>query len=120
MLVAPAAAAATGLIALIALAGSDTVVRGAPGFLLAVVAAPGLLLFGAPLSHGPVVYLGGVAVSLACWTLFGAIAARRATRRAAATWRDYWRELAWLAGAMWAGLIVALITIDLALGRALF
>jgi hypothetical protein len=118
-LVAPATAAAVGLVALVVLAGSGSVLRGAPGFLLSVLVAPGLLVFGAPLGHGPVVYAAGIALSLTCWTGFGALAARRATARAAATWVDYWRELGWLAGSMWAGLIVALIVADLALGRAL-
>jgi hypothetical protein len=113
-------ATVVGLVALVVLAGSDSPVRGVPGFILAVLVAPGVLVFGAPLAHGPVVYLGGVVVSLACWTLLGALAARRATRRAAATWSDYWRELAWLAGSMWVGLLVALLVADLALGRSLF
>ena len=119
-IVAPALAAASGLLALVLLAGSDSMLRGAPGFLLAVLAAPGVLVFGAPLAHGAGVYLGGVAVSMATWAFFGVLAARRATRRPAATWVDFWRELAWLAGAMWLGLVVALVAVNLTLGRAMF
>ena len=117
---APSLAAASGLLALLLLAGSESVLRGAPGFLLAVLAAPGVLVFGAPLAHGAGVYLGGVALSMATWAFFGVLAARRATRRPAATWVDYWRELAWLAGSMWLGLVVALVAVNLALGRAMF
>ena len=50
----------------------------------------------------------------------GTVAARRATRRPVATWRDFWREYFWLAGGVWLGVIVALVLVALVLGRPIF
>ena len=43
----------------------------------------------------------------------------RATKRPAATWRDFWREYLWLATGVWVGVVAALVAADLVLGRAL-
>lgn len=97
---------------------NDSTVRGVVGFLFAVFAAPLLLVAGAPLRAGTTTYWIAVAASLAMWLVVGAAAARRATRRPVASWRDYWREFFWLAGSIWVGAIVALIVANLILGRA--
>ncbi|MDP9464224.1 MAG: hypothetical protein M3P52_06345 [Actinomycetota bacterium] len=102
------------------LRGHTSFVRGIAGFLTAVLAAPGLLVAGAPLRSGRSVYLVAVAGSAVLWMIVGAIAARRATRIPAATWRDYWREYLWLAVGVWLGVVVALVAVNLVLGRALF
>ncbi len=97
---------------------NDSTVRGVAGFLSAVFAAPLLLVAGAPLRAGTSTYWIAVAASLAMWLLVGAGAARRATRRPVASWRDYWREYTWISGPIWVGAIVALVVANLILGRA--
>lgn len=109
-----------GVLSLVLLSGHTSLVRGLAGFLTAVLAAPGLLVVGAPLRSGSAVYLGAVAGSAAFWMLLGAVSARRATRLPVASWRDYWREYLWLAVGVWCGVVVALIVVNLVFGRALF
>ena len=91
--------------------------RGVGGFLLSIVAAPVLLVMGAPLTSGRS-YTLALLGSAALWVLLGTVAARIATRTPVATWRDYWREFLWLAGGVWIGVIVALIAANLILGGA--
>ena len=91
--------------------------RGVGGFLLSIVAAPVLLVIGAPLTTGHS-YALALLSSAALWVLLGTVAARIATRTPVATWRDYWREFLWLAGGVWIGVIVALIAANLILGGA--
>jgi hypothetical protein len=109
-----------GAISLLLLRGHTSLVRGIAGFLTAVLAAPGLLVAGAPLRSGRTVYLGAVAGSALLWMIVGAIAAARATRLPAASWRDYWREYVWLATGVCLGVVVALAAVNLVFGRALF
>ncbi len=109
-----------GAISLLLLRGHTSLVRGVAGFLTAVLAAPGLLVAGAPLRSGRAVYVGAVAGSAVLWMIVGAIAARRATRVPVASWRDYWREYVWLAAGVWLGVVVALAVVNLIFGRALF
>jgi len=105
--------------ALVLLRGNDSTARGAAGFLAAILAAPCLLLAGMPLTTGTGAWVGGVGGSIVLWLWIGTIAARRATRNPAATWRDYWREFAWLAGGVWIGTVGAFVVADLVLGRPL-
>ena len=112
--------AALGLFSLLLLRGNTSLGRGIAGFLAAVLAAPGLLVAGAPLRSGSGVYLGAVVGSAVLWMIVGAVAARRATRLPVASWRDYWREYAWLAVGVWLGVIAALVAVNLIFGRALF
>jgi len=109
-----------GVLALLLLNGSTGAARGVTGFGLALFAAPGLLFVGAPLSTGSGVYLLAIAASAVLWLAIGVVAARRATRSPAPTWRDFWREWAWPAAGVWLGVIVALLVADLVLGKALF
>lgn len=111
---------ALGLVSLMLLHDNDSLGRGVAGFLAAVLAAPGLLVVGAPLRTGGAVYAGAVVGSAVAWMLVGAISARRATRSPVASWRDYWREYLWLAAGAWIGVVVALIAVNLVFGRALF
>jgi hypothetical protein len=109
-----------GVVALLLLRGHSSLARGVGGFLIAVFAAPGLLVAGVPLRSGHAVYLVAVAGSAVLWMLLGAIAARRATRLPVASWRDFWREYMWLALGVWLGVVAALIAVNLVFGRALF
>ena len=111
---------ALGIVSLLLLRGHTSLTRGLAGFLTAVLAAPGLLVAGAPLRSGHSVYLGAVVGSAVLWMVVGAISAHRATRHPAASWRDYWREYLWLAVGVWVGVVVALIAVNLVFGRALF
>lgn len=97
---------------------NESTVRGVAGFLLAVLAAPALLIAGAPLRAGSAIYWLAVAASVGGWMTVGALAARRATRRPIATWRDYWRDFGWLAAPIWVGALLALVVANLILGRA--
>jgi hypothetical protein len=112
--------AVLGGIALYLLRGHSSLTRGIAGFLLAVMAAPGLLVAGAPLQSGRTLYLAAIAGSAALWMVVGVIAARRATRTPVASWRDFWREYLWLAAGVWLGVVLALGAVNLILGRALF
>jgi hypothetical protein len=111
--------AAMGALAWLLLRNNSSTVRGVGSFLLAVLAAPGLLVMGVPLTSGSGVYLVGIVGSAVLWLLVGVVAARRATRAPAATWRDFWREYLWLAGGVWLGVVGALLAANLILGRAL-
>ena len=109
-----------GLLSLMLLHGHSSLTRGLAGFLMAVLAAPGLLVAGAPLRDGSKIYVLAVVASAVLWMLVGAVSARRATRHPAASWRDYWREYLWLAIGVWIGVVVALVAVNLVFGRALF
>jgi hypothetical protein len=111
---------ALGALSLLLLRGHTSLTRGLAGFLTAVLAAPGLLVAGAPLRADNRAYLGAVVGSAVLWMLVGAISARRATRLPAASWRDYWREYLWLAVGVWLGVVGALLAVNLVFGRALF
>jgi hypothetical protein len=93
--------------------------RGVTGFAATMLAAPALMAFGIPLATGSKPFLLGVAVSFLLWLIVGLVAARRATRSPVATWRDFWREYLWLAAGIWFGVVVALVAVELAVGRAL-
>jgi len=98
---------------------NDSTLRGVLAFLLAVLAAPVLLVAGVPLSGGPGDHSWALLASVAMWLLLGAIAARRATRLPAASWRDFWRDYLWLASGVWLGVVGALVASNLLLGRTL-
>jgi hypothetical protein len=111
--------AALGVCALLLLRGNtNSTVRGVLGFLLAILSAPGLLVAGAPLTSGAGTYGAAIAASGLVWLLLGFAASRRATSRPAATWGDFWREYLWLAGAVWLGVVGALVAANLILGGA--
>ena len=111
-------AAALGLSAWAALHDNTSSIRGLVGFLLAVLAAPTLLVAGVPLTAGSSLYGVAVVGSAVLWFAIGTSAARRATRTPVASWGDFWREFVWLAAGVWVGVIVSLAAIDLLLGRA--
>lgn len=108
-----------GLLSLVLLRDNTSTGRGVAGFGAAVFAAPALLVLGAPLRSGAATYLGAIAVSAVLWLGVGVLAARRATRRPAASWREYWTECMWLTCSVWAGVVVSLVASNLVLGNAL-
>ena len=110
-------AAVLGAIAWAALYDNTSSVRGLVGFLLAVLAAPTLLVAGVPLTTGSATYLVVFLGSAVIWFAIGSVATRRATRTPVASWSDYWREFVWLAAGLWLGVLVSLAAIDLLLGR---
>lgn len=110
--------AVLGAIALLLLRNNTSTLRGVLGFLTAVLAAPGLLVGGAPMTGGTGLYMLAVAGSGALWLLIGVAATARATRSLVSTWGDYWKEYLWLAGAVWLGVVGALVAANLILGGA--
>ena len=110
--------AVLGAVSLLLLNVLDGKTSGYGGLLLGVFAAPGLLAVGAPFSSESV-YPIGVTISVMLWLVVGAIAAARATRNPMATWADFWRNYAWLAGGIWLGAIAALLVARLVVGDAL-
>jgi hypothetical protein len=103
-LAAPLAALAIGGV-LLALGGNT--VSGVSGFLLTAMAAPTMLLVGVPVTGGTARYALAGVTSLVLWLALGAWAAARATRSPVASWRDWWREFAFLAVPIWLGAAVA-------------
>lgn len=101
------------------LRGNESTVRGVGSFALAVFAAPMLLVAGVPLTDSQPARVAAVVASALLWLLIGVVASRRATRTPVASWRDFWREYAWLAGGVWLGVVGALLAVNLLLGRAL-
>jgi hypothetical protein len=99
--------AVVGAIASAALSWSDAAWSGAVGLIAGVMAAPVLLMVGAPFGDSDL-YPYAIAGSVLLWMLIGVVASRRATRNPMATWRDYWRHYAWLCGGVWVGCIAAL------------
>lgn len=83
-----------------------------------VSAAPGLLVAGAPFADSSR-YPLAVLASVPLWLALGFLASRRATRRAVASWRDYWRELTWLTVGVVLGAVGALIAATAILGESL-
>jgi hypothetical protein len=110
--------AALGATALVLLHSNTSTVRGVLGFVTAVLAAPGLLVGGAPMKGSTGLYLAAALGSAVLWLLIGVVATARATRRPVATWGDYWKEYLWLAGAVWVGVVGALVAANLILGGA--
>jgi hypothetical protein len=101
------------------LRNNESTARGVLSFLFAVLAAPGLLVAGVPLSGSPGSHPLAIAGSVILWLALGVVASRRATREPAASWRDFWRDYLWLAGGVWIGVVGALVAANLLLGRTL-
>jgi hypothetical protein len=108
-----------GVIALVLLGGSTSTGRGVAGFLFAMLAAPLLPAFGAPLRSGSGAVTGAVVASAALWFVLGAFAGRRATRTPFGGWGRFWGEYLWLASCVWLGAVLAAVASNLVLGRVL-
>lgn len=103
-LVAPLAALSIGGV-LLALGGNS--VSGVSGFLLTAMAAPTMLLVGVPVTGGTARYVLAAATSMVLWLGLGAWASARATRNPVASWRDWWKEYAFLVVPVWIGAAIA-------------
>jgi hypothetical protein len=88
------------------------------GLVTGVAAAPGLLVAGAPFAPQES-YPLAVLASVPLWMVLGALAGRRATRTAIASWRDFWREMTLLSLSVMLGAIGALVAATLVLGETL-
>jgi len=86
---------------------TGSAVRGFGGFLLTALGVPTMLLLGVPVSGGTPRYVVAGVTSLVLWLGIGAWASVRATRNVVASWRDWWREYAWLGVPVWIGATVA-------------
>ena len=81
--------------------------RGIGGFLLTALAAPTMLLLGVPVVDGTTRYVIAGVTSVLLWLGIGWWAASRATIHVVATWKDWWREYAWLVVPVWLGATIA-------------
>jgi hypothetical protein len=91
---------------------------GTIGLVTGATAAPGLLVAGAPFADDAR-YPTAVLASVPVWLVLGLVASRRATRPLMASWRDYWRELAFLGAALMAGVVGAMVVSTTILGESL-
>ncbi|HEU4842614.1 MAG TPA: hypothetical protein VFT09_14275 [Ilumatobacteraceae bacterium] len=110
--------AVLGAVALVSLNVFDGKTSGYVGLILGVLAAPVLLVVGAPFSDSSLWSIG-IALSAMLWLIVGAVAARRTTRNPMAGWPDFWRTFFWLAGGIWIGAGAALVVARYAVGEAL-
>jgi hypothetical protein len=111
--------AVLGVTAVLMLRNSTSTARGLGGFVAAVLAAPLLPTFGAPIRSGGSVVLMAIAASVVLWLVIGVVASRRAAGRPLATWGAFWSEYLLLAMAAWAGVVLSIVLANLVLGRAL-
>ena len=98
---------------------ADSRLSGLVGLFGGVVAAPGLLVAGAPLADESG-YPLAVAASTPLWLLVGLVASRRATRSPMATWREFWREYTWMFLGVAAGAAGSLVAATAILGESLY
>jgi hypothetical protein len=96
----------------------DSRLSGLAGLFGTLVAAPALLFVGAPFT-GASSYLVAAVASAVIWAAIGWGAARRSTRNPTAQWSEFWREYAWMAGGIAAGVVVALIAASVIIGDSL-
>jgi len=107
-----------GVLALVLINVGNSSGTGLTGLVLAVMAAPGLLVVGAPFSSSTI-WPVGLALSVVLWLVVGYVAAKRATRNPMATWSDFWRDFAVLAVGVCLGAGVAVTVAKIAVGEVL-
>lgn len=83
-----------------------------------MIAAPGLLIAGAPFGDDSTYPMAAVASAL-LWLVVGWLAARRATRSPIADWQDFGRELVWLSAGVAVGATAALFGASTIIGESL-
>lgn len=97
-----------GLMALVLLSGSASTWRGLIGFVAALVALPTAPIVGLPVVSGSGRWAVAVLSSLGLWCLLGVVAARRSTRRMAASWPEWRKEWLRLAIGAWVGAMIGM------------
>ena len=107
-----------GAISMLALGLFDGRTSGLVGLFAGAIAAPGLLVAGAPFGDESV-YPLAILASVPFWLLLGFVAAWRATRRPIASWGDYTRELMYLTLAVAVGVSIALLVSAQVVGQSL-
>jgi hypothetical protein len=110
---------AAGAVALACINLFESQLTGVLGLTLAYFAAPVLPILGAPFS-GSDRHPLAIGLSALLWVVVGWIAARRSTRNPMATWSDFWRDYAWLAGGVWLGAVVPMMVARFGIGGQLF
>ena len=110
--------AVLGAVALLSLNLFNGKTSGYVGLILGVLAAPVLLVVGAPFSDSSLWSIG-IALSAMLWLIVGAVAARWTTRNPMAGWPDFWRTFFWLPGGIWIGAAAAHVVARYAVGEAL-
>lgn len=93
-------------------------VRGRLGsWVLAALALPTALPFGIPLKADSWRWVATVVSSALLWFVLGLVAARRVSRRAVVSWRNWWAEFVWYLLAVWIGELIGLRLLASALTR---
>lgn len=108
-----------GIVAYASLQLFDTAWSGAVGLVGGVLAAPVLLIVGAPFGERGM-YPLAVLASAPLWMLVGWIAALRATRNPMADWREFWKQLVPLTVGIWVGVLTAMLIATVSIGDSLF
>lgn len=108
--------AVLGVLALAALAGSESTTRGVAGLVLATLAAPTLPMLGLPIADGRARTWLAVGLAVGLWAGVGALAGQRAARRPVAGAAEWWGEYLRLALGLWLGGLGALAVAALVLG----
>lgn len=98
---------------LVALPGTLT---GVIGFLLLVAAVPALPIVGVPAVSATSSYVLATVASFVLWFAVGHFSSKRATRRAIASWPEWFREYRPLALGIWIGALLALGVSAIVLG----
>lgn len=106
---------ALGALAFLALRFSDASWSGAFGLIGGYLAAPLLLVVGAPFGERNLYPVAALA-SAVMWLIVGFVASRRATRNPMATWVDYWRHFSAMLLGIWGGIAIALIVATIRIG----
>lgn len=97
-----------GTMALVLLSGSSSTWRGLIGFVAAVMALPTAPIVGLPVVGGSGRWVVAVLSSGGLWCALGIVAARRSTRRMAASWPEWRREWLRLAIGAWVGAMIGM------------
>jgi hypothetical protein len=108
----------TGLIAIAALVFGQGRAAAVLALLTGVVAAPGLLVVGAPIADQGT-YPLAIAGSVPFWLLLGWVASRRAARHPITAWREFWMEMGLLYIAVGIGAVSGVLIAAVRLGERL-
>jgi hypothetical protein len=109
---------ATGLVAIAALTFGQGRTAAVLALLAGVVAAPGLLVVGAPIADQGA-YPLAIVGSVPFWLLLGWVASRRAARHPITAWREFWMEMGLLYTSVGIGAVSGVLIAAVRLGERL-